>query len=81
MFISSTDIYAYFLPVGIFYSLELHPEIVVVVVLHTDTVGIHPIEYQFGKLNAPCAYISEILPHLHHEDVIYGFGNSCLAMY
>lgn len=79
MLIASGDVHAA-TAVGILDALELHAKVFVVVALHGDAVGLHPVHDEQGELHPPAADVGQFLPHVHGEDVVDGLGHGLLAM-
>lgn len=78
--ISSGDIYARFVLIGILDTLELHSEVLVVVSLHGDAVGIHPVHDKLRQLDRAAADIRQVFPHVHDEEVVDSFSYGSLAV-
>lgn len=79
MFVPSGDVHSP-TAVGILDALELHAQVLVVVALHRDAVGLHPVHNQAGQLHRTAAYVRQVLPQVHGEDVVYGLGHCPLAV-
>lgn len=80
MLVAARDVDSRLVFVGILNALELHAQVLVVVALHGDAVGLHPVHDQLRQLHAPGTYVSQVLPHLHDKEVVDGFSNSFLSV-
>lgn len=81
MLITSRDVDACATLISILDALEFHAQILVVIILTGNAVGIHPVQDELRQLYTPGTDICQLFPHVHDEDVVNGISDGLFTMF